>query len=91
MRIMKIRERLNNIIANEHIVPDADMSRYTSFKAGGKAALLVEPQNIEELKKVLALLNEEECRYMVLGNGTNVLVKDEGYRGIIVKIGSAFD
>ena len=91
MRIMKIRERLNNIIANEHIVPDADMSRYTSFKAGGKAALLVEPQNIEELKKVLALLNEEECRYMVLGNGTNVLVKDEGYRGVIVRIGSAFD
>jgi len=39
----------------------------------------------------LAVLNEEECRYMVLGNGTNVLVKDEGYRGVIVKIGSAFD
>ena len=67
------------------------MSRHTSFKAGGKAALLVEPQSIDELKEVLAVLNEGGCRYMVLGNGTNVLVRDEGYRGVIVKIGSAFD
>lgn len=52
---------------------------------------MAEPQNVEELKKILTLLNGEDCPYMVLGNGSNILVKDSGYRGVMVKIGAAFD
>lgn len=88
---MKIKNQLSNIVSETYITADADMSEHTSFKAGGKAALLVEPQTADQLRQVLTLLNEEDCEYMVLGNGTNVLVRDEGYNGVIVKIGKAFN
>ncbi|MBR0399382.1 MAG: UDP-N-acetylmuramate dehydrogenase, partial [Mogibacterium sp.] len=86
-----IKEQLSRIIPENNIITDADMSGYTSFKAGGKAALLVEPQNTEELQAVIKELNYSDAEYMVLGNGTNVLVRDEGYNGVIVKIGKAFN
>ena len=86
-----IKEQLSRIIPENNIITDADMSGYTSFKAGGKAALLVEPQNTEELQAVIKELNDSDAEYMVLGNGTNVLVRDEGYNGVIVKIGKAFN
>ena len=88
---MSIKEQLSKIVSEEQIIVDADMSAHTSFKAGGKAALLVEPASKEELMQVLATLNEGEQEYMVLGNGSNVLVRDEGYKGVIVKIGKAFN
>ena len=87
----KIKEQLNRIIPEEYIIADADMSAYTSFKAGGKAALLVEPQTTEELVATLNTLKELDAEYLVLGNGTNILVRDEGYPGVIVKIGKAFN
>ena len=86
-----IKNQLSNIVSETYITADADMSEHTSFKAGGKAALLVEPQTADQLRQVLTLLNEENCAYMVLGNGTNILVRDEGYDGVIVKIGKAFN
>lgn len=83
--------KLENIIGAEHVVRDADMAKYTSFRAGGKAAALVEPQTVEQLKAVIQLLREEECQYMVIGNGSNLLVKDSGYDGVFVKLGKPFD
>jgi len=53
--------------------------------------MMVMPQSIDDLKTVLSVLGSESCRHMVLGNGSNVLVRDSGYDGIIVKIGSGFD
>ena len=66
------------------------MSEHTSFKAGGRADLFAEPQNTDQLRNLLQLLNEESIQYMVLGNGSNVLVRDGGYRGVIVRLGEAF-
>ena len=64
------------------------MSRHTSFKAGGCADLLVCPKDADQLQKVLAVV--ADVPHMVLGNGSNVLVRDRGYRGVIVKIGEDF-
>ncbi|MCL1808546.1 MAG: UDP-N-acetylmuramate dehydrogenase [Clostridiales bacterium] len=71
-------------------VCDCDMRLYTSFKAGGKASVLIAPNGIGELRQVLAALSQSGIGYMVIGNGTNILVSDNGYRGAIVKIGEAF-
>lgn len=86
-----IIKKLDEIVGSEYITKDADMAKYTSFRAGGCADVLVEPQNVDELKGILTLLNDEECPHMVLGNGSNVLVRDGGYHGIIIKMGKAFD
>ena len=83
-----ILEKLREILKPEQITENADMSRYTSFKAGGCADLLVCPADEEQLQKVLAVLSD--VPHMVLGNGSNVLVRDGGYRGVIVKIGDDF-
>ena len=67
----------------------ADLSLFTSFRTGGPADVLVEPQDIFDLSKILATLDYEEIPYYILGNGTNVLVKDGGFSGVIVRIGEA--
>ena len=83
-----ILEKLKEILRPEQITENADMSRHTSFKAGGCADILVCLSDEEQLQKVLAVL--AEVPHMVLGNGSNVLVRDGGYRGVIVKIGEDF-
>jgi UDP-N-acetylmuramate dehydrogenase len=66
------------------------MKEYTSFKAGGNADLLVIPGNDEELSYALKVLSEHEAKHLIIGNGSNLLVKDSGYRGVILKIGEPF-
>jgi len=73
-----------------NIIKNCDMSKYTSFKTGGKANALVIPETLDELKEILVSLSGENKPYMVMGNGSNILVRDEGYHGTIVKLGNAF-
>lgn len=81
---------LADIIGEENLIVQCDMSRFTSFRAGGKADCMVQPQNKEQLRSVLRVLSESGVDYMVMGNGSNILVKDSGYKGVIVKMGDAF-
>lgn len=83
-------QELNSILPREAIRENAPMSEYTSFRAGGAADLLVEPETEEQLEKVLKLLYSWNVPYYILGNGSNVLVRDGGYRGVIVRPGSGF-
>ncbi|MDY5662931.1 MAG: UDP-N-acetylmuramate dehydrogenase [Blautia sp.] len=85
-----IKQKTENIVDRAFVRENEPMAAHTSFKAGGRADLFVEPQNGEQLRKVLQLYNKENVKYMVLGNGSNVLVRDGGYRGVIVRIGEAF-
>lgn len=73
-----------------NIIKEPDMGQYTSFKAGGRAALLVLPENQEELRRVLEYLSGEGLPYMILGNGSNLLVRDGGYEGAMLKLGEGF-
>lgn len=85
-----LTSRLTEKIRGEYIIEDCEMSKFTSFRAGGKADLLIIPQNDEELKAALQILAKEGKPYMVMGNGSNILVRDGGYRGAIIKLGDAF-
>ena len=82
-------KRLTMVAGTGNIKKDADMSREVSFRAGGKADILVSPQNREQLVGVLSILNEEDADYLVMGNGSNLLIQDGGYRGVVVKISPA--
>jgi len=77
--------------AIEEICPaerGADMKKYTSFKIGGSADLLAKPQSQGQLSAVLALC--KDIPHAVIGNGSNLLVGDGGYRGVLIRIGSGF-
>ena len=72
------------------VIEDADMSKYTSFRAGGKACALVEVENKEQLKAVLRFADEENIPHLLIGNGSNTLFKDSGYDGLVIKLGDCF-
>ena len=66
------------------------MSRYTSFKAGGEAAFVAEAANEEQLKRILKITSNLEIPHILIGNGSNVLFKDSGYEGIVIRLSQDF-
>ena len=87
----KIAELFREIVPASKVTEGADMARLVTFRAGGRAEILVEPENPQQLQKVLEIINREKIDYFVMGNGSNLLVKDGGYPGVIIKIsGQAF-
>lgn len=68
----------------------AEMKEYTSFKAGGKADLLVIPRNEDELKIILQRIDEQKLPFIVMGKGTNLLIRDGGFHGVIIRLEDAF-
>ena len=68
---------------------DEPMSLHTSFHIGGPADVLVVPADREDLRKVLRIAQEEKVSLTVIGNGSNLLVRDKGIRGIVLKLGNA--
>lgn len=73
-------------ISKDCIFIDELMSKHTSFKVGGKANLFVKAYSLDEIKIVLKVSKENDVPLFVLGNGTNILVSDEGFRGIVLQI-----
>ena len=66
------------------------MGKHTTFRIGGPADLFVAPENTDEIKKLIAICKEEEVPYFILGNGSNLLVSDKGYRGVIIQLYRSF-
>ena len=83
----KLKELLEKEI-NGNIYIDENMNKHTYFKTGGPADLFVEPESTESLIKTLKILNESKFDYYIIGNGTNLLISDRGYKGAVVKIGN---
>ncbi len=77
-------------INEENIIIDASMDKYTSFKAGGKAKALIIVEDKEQLKRLLKFVNEKKWEYILIGNGSNLLFSDEGYDGVVIKLGEGF-
>lgn len=67
---------------------NAPMSKYTSFKTGGNADLLIIPASVDSLSQIIKKCKELNVKPFVMGNGSNLLVTDNGYKGVIIKIGS---
>ncbi len=81
---------LSGVLDESMILCDEPMSRHTSFKIGGNADFLVMPENMKQIESVIGLLREKGIRYTVIGNGSNLLVDDNGIRGVVVKLAKNF-
>ena len=86
MNIKQIIEEANLKISKDRILYNEPMKKYTSFKIGGPAECLIKIKSVDELKKVLNLANKNNIPVTVIGNGSNVLVLDEGISGITLMI-----
>lgn len=66
------------------------LNRYTSFKIGGNASILFEPSDTRDLINCLKEARKNKMPYFIIGNGTNLLVSDKGFKGVIIKFSSDF-
>ncbi|MDE5716166.1 MAG: UDP-N-acetylmuramate dehydrogenase [Lachnospiraceae bacterium] len=78
---------IRTIVPEERLLFHEPMSRHTTFRVGGEAECMAVVETKEELSQLVSYLGRIEQDYFVLGNGSNLLVGDKGYRGIILKMG----
>ena len=81
-----------NMISSPEIIDEifrynVPLQRYTSFRTGGTAEIFVEPGDMSELKKVLQFCKDERKKVFIFGNGTNLLVNDNGVKGVVIRLG----
>jgi UDP-N-acetylmuramate dehydrogenase len=73
-------------IAGEGVEYDCPMARYTTFRVGGKAEVLCPVETLDRLQRVMAFLHQEAIPYLVIGRGSNLLVKDGGIEGVVLML-----
>lgn len=78
--------KINAFMPEEDIYIDEPMCKHTTFRIGGNADIFVKIRSIEQIKQIIQLSRENKISLQILGNGSNVLVKDKGIRGIVAKI-----
>lgn len=82
----KYRELFKDIYSENQIEFNANMSEHIYFKVGGPADVLLVPNTKEQLVKTIKVCKENNIPYYVIGNGSNLLVKDGGMRGVVIKL-----
>ena len=83
-----IYEFISTYVPEEDILTEEPMSRHTTFRVGGEVQCFVRISDKEQLKKLIPYLRQIEVPYFILGNGSNLLVSDKGYEGVILQIGN---
>ena len=69
---------------------DEPLKNHTTFKIGGNCIALIEPREVFDIVETIKICRENSIKFFVIGNGSNLLVPDEGYNGVIIKLKSEF-
>jgi len=69
---------------------DEEMKKHTSILLGGRADVFISPKDVKELQKVLKIINENDLPVFILGEGTNIIVSDNGIRGVVINLKKGF-
>ena len=86
-----IAVKFKEIVGGRNVLINEPMKNHTSFKVGGPADILVTPDNVQNLSKVLDICRKEKIPFFIMGNGTNLIVRDKGIRGVVIKIFEDFN
>ena len=84
-------EKLQKLLGEAKVLVNESMASHTTFRIGGPADYFVMPETVEEVAAVLELCKEEAMPYFILGNGSNLLVGDKGFRGVVIQLYKNFD
>lgn len=74
-----------------YVYLNESLAKHSSFKIGGPSKIFIEPINIETLKKISLFCESNNIKNIIIGNGSNILFKDEGFDGAVIKLGSKFE
>lgn len=81
-----VMNQLKQVISEDKILMNEPMKNHTTFRIGGPADIFIVPENIEDIKNVCEIAREQEIPIFILGNGSNLLVADQGMEGIVLQI-----
>lgn len=81
---MNIREEIEQIVTSENVLEKEPMKKHTTFKTGGNARLFVMPRTEDEIEKVVSICNQYHMNWLILGHGSNLLVSDDGFDGVMI-------
>ena len=79
-------KQLKNILKTDEIIENELMCKHTTFRLGGSAKFFVMPKTINQIIEIIRLCNKYKVFYFILGNGSNLLVSDQGYNGVVIQI-----
>lgn len=82
---------IEQIVSASNVLENEPMSRHTTFRTGGPASLFIRPENKDQLAEVMALIKKLGAEFFVLGNGSNLLVSDEGFDGVVISLSKMND
>lgn len=82
----EIKQKLCREFVSDRVLLEEPMKRHTTFRIGGPAEVFVMPGNLEEMQRILEICRTEDLPYFILGNGSNLLVSDKGYQGVVVQL-----
>lgn len=82
----KIIDSFYHLLGEDRVFLNEPMSRHTTFRIGGPADCFLQPSSAQEVGEILSICKENHLSYFILGNGSNLLVSDEGYRGVIIQL-----
>ena len=84
-------EKLQKLLGEAQVLVNEPMSSHTTFRIGGPADYFVMPTKTEEVAAIIKICKEENVPYFILGNGSNLLIGDKGFRGVIIQLYKMFD
>lgn len=82
----KFYNELIKIVGSDDVLKNEPMKRHTTFRIGGAADYFVMPHTIVEIREIISLCHDWNIDYYIMGNGSNLLVSDAGYRGVIIQL-----
>lgn len=85
-RFLIYKDLLGQIYSSDELQINEEMKNHIYFKVGGKVDILLNPSNSEQIIETLKICKENNIPYYIIGNGSNILVKDGGIRGIVIKL-----
>ena len=83
---MNLYQELCSIVGEDNVLRDEPMAAHTTFRIGGPADYFVTPAGADEIGRIVGVCRSADIPYYVIGNGSNLLVGDKGYRGVIIQI-----
>lgn len=82
----EIKKMFCDLLGRDHVLTDEPMKQHTTFKIGGPADYFLVPETGEEVGEIIKICRKTDTPYFILGNGSNLLVGDGGYRGAVIQV-----
>lgn len=86
----EIKQKFCRRFGTDKVLLEEPMKCHTTFRIGGPAEVFIMPENPEEVAEILQICREEKLPYFILGNGSNLLVSDKGYKGVVIQLDRNF-